>query len=261
MLSAFSDMFCNEYSVFNMNSLDIITNNIYNEIESNFSDLIEGQIRRTYKKRVIKEHLIQQKMVEEVIGYFSSDFYSQSILNKMRIKLYRTVYDVLIEIISASIIKNFKTYLDGNNLGLMKEFQVIDYFSKNDNPFRCTSIYKMLLNTLNDSIIPFIVREYLVMNYLTLLSPEHQSDLDTLQHIEKWYNDEEEKVLKANKQVKKELNRKQLPTEFDPYQRLLLSISIKPTWNTIKEVQRLEAGYEQIDEGDNCNNSLRLKLE
>lgn len=258
MLSSFSDMFCNEYSVFYMNSLDIITNNIYKEIESNFCDSIEIQIKRIYERKVIKANLQIHKMVEAIIGYFSSNFYSKSILNKMKIRLYKTVRDVLIGLISNPIIKDFNKYLDRSKLGLMKEFQVINFFSKNDYPYCCTRIYKVLLNTMNDSIIPFKVREFIVINYFNLLSPEYIKDLETLQYIEKWYNDEEETILKAHKQVKKELNRIQLPIEFNKYQRLLLSLSIKPTWNTIEEVQK----YEQMEEDDNSSsNTLSLKME
>ena len=235
-LNSINDTFCNEYSVYLLNLTYIETNNFYNELIDNITDNIESKIETLYKNLIIEEKLPENKVINEILKYFSSYFYTNRILNKLKLKIYSTVHFVLSMLLSNSINEKFKYFLRNLNINSLLNSGNLLKVTNN----LSTNIYQKLYEELkifsyDDRIKNLIITKFSNENFSNQLVY-----FNLLQQVDKWFNEENDKMLKKNKKVEKEISRRNISYEFDEYKKILLSYSIKPNWEIIKKLRKIE---------------------
>ena len=236
-LNCINDTFCNEYSVYQLNLTYIETNNIYNELVSNIVDSIESKITDLYKTLIVEQKYSETKVINEIIKYFSSYFYTNRILNKLKLKIYSTVYAILLILLTSSIKEKFKLYL--LNLNIKSIYHISNQIN-NENGNINQNLYDKLYNELkiysfDNNIKKLIIYKFSNENFVNQLAY-----FDLIKEVDKWFNQEKEKMLKKNKKVEKEISRKNIPNEFNEYINSLLSFNTKPNWNIIKKLKQMQ---------------------
>ena len=234
-LNCITDTFCNEYSVYHLNLTYIETNNIYDELVSNIVDSIESKITDLYKTLIIEQKYSETKVINEIIKYFSSHFYTNRILNKLKLKIYSTVYAVLSILLTSSIKEKFKYSLRNLNIKLI-------YHSSNNinNGNINQSLYDKLYDELNIYSFDNEIKKLIINKFSNENFENQLVYFDLIKEVDKWFNKEKEKMLKKNKKVEKEISRKNIPIEFNEYIKSLLSFIKKPNWDTIKKVKQMQ---------------------
>ena len=235
-LNSINDSFCNEYSVYLLNLTYIDTNNVYNDIIESITSNIESKIQNLYNNLIIEEKLPENKVINEILKHFSSYFYTNRILNILKLKVYSTVHFVLSMLLSNSIIEKFKYFLRNFNINSLFNSGTILKETNNIN----SNIYQKLYGELklfpyDDKIKNLIINKFSEENFSNQLVY-----FNLLKQVDKWFNEENEKMLKKNKKVEKEISRRNISNEYNEYKRTLLSFSIKPSWEIIKKVKKME---------------------
>ena len=263
-LNSLNDIFCNEYSVYLLNLTYIDTNNIYNDLINNISDSIQSKIEVLFNNLIIEEKFSETKVINEILKYFSSYFYTNRIINKLKMKIFSTVHVVLSILLLTSLKEKFKYFLRNFNINTLKNSGKV-YKNLNIN----SSIYEKLYEELK--MYPYDERiKILIINKFSCENFSNQLVyFNLLKQVDKWFNQENEKMLKKNKKVEKEISRRNISNEFNEYKRALLSLSLKPNFDLIKKVRKIEKEYNkknnefenddiQMEEENNINESFNI---
>ena len=263
-LNSLNDIFCNEYSVYLLNLTYIDTNNIYNDLINNISDSIQSKIEVLFNNLIIEEKFSETKVINEILKYFSSYFYTNRIINKLKMKIFSTVHVVLSILLLTSLKEKFKYFLRNFNINTLKNSGKV-YKNLNIN----SSVYEKLYEELK--IYPYDERiKILIINKFSCENFSNQLVyFNLLKQVDKWFNQENEKMLKKNKKIEKEILKKNISNEFNEYKRALLSLSLKPNFDLIKKVRKIEKEYNkknnefenddiQMEEENNINESFNI---
>ena len=126
-LSIIYETFSDEYSVYLFNLSNIETNNYYEEIESNIIDIVNSNIKNMFYNNIkyINEDdtkLTLKKIIDEILKYFKNYFYSQRIINRLKKRIYSTVFDSLKNLIFEVIEIKIKEIFSNINKKYFKIF-------------------------------------------------------------------------------------------------------------------------------------------
>ena len=156
-------------------------------------------------------------------------------MNKLKLKIYSTVYAVLSILLTSSIKEKFKYSLRNLNIKL------IYHTSNNINNGNINqSLYDKLYDELNIYSFDNEIKKLIINKFSNENFENQLVYFDLIKEVDKWFNKEKEKMLKKNKKVEKEISRKNIPIEFNEYIKSLLSFIKKPNWDTIKKVKQMQ---------------------
>lgn len=250
ILSSIIDSFCNEYSVFSLNQFKISSNSTYEEIEGNMLESIENEINFYFQSKVVEGEAQLNVFVKEIIRYFTSGFYSERIINQLKRKIYQTIQQTIKNIVNYKIKAGFELQLGKIDLNLINESEAYLYL-RNNNSFKSMDIYQILLEEIAKITYSPIITEFVVVKYLSSISSDPTASIVTKEYLDDWFNEENAKIIKKNKQIFKEIDNKAIPTDFDENQLMLLSLFERPKENSFNQEQICETRSEAIEEDIN----------
>lgn len=185
-------------------------------------------------------------LIDDIIKYFSSCFYSSRILTQLKLRLYDRIYSCIKAKVTPDLINDFKNYIINKKIAITKEFKAKTYFELHPNTFKTDALYETLFNSISTQVIPQLVKEYCVVRYIIETGKAQGSILVGLKQLEDWICEKREKGFYKNKQIEKELKRKNIQCEFSEYEQEMLSMSWMPSLETIakaKEMNVLKKTY------------------
>ena len=244
-LNSLYDTFCNEYSVYSMNLTTVETSSGFEDLEDNFIDIIETQIKNLFNKLVNEEKVMPKLVIDGIIRHFKTTFYSNRILKRLKYKIYNKLYIILQMMLNNDIRSKFLQYIDDSNPKNIKEFIAIGYLALNSITQDKQDIFTKLLSEFNDFTLSEKIKEYLVVKFIIENTKKNDSSISSLQTIKDWYLKEEKKFASKNKQVNSELASKNF-SDFSEYQKMLLSIGDNCPWSTIEAVKGMLVKFEPV---------------
>ena len=230
ILETFSD----EYSVYLFNLSNLETNNYYDDIEQNFLDIIGKSIKKIFKEIIIEninnnkdsdDVEILRKFKDRIINYFSNYFFAKKIINKFKQKIYLNVTDILKQIIFEYIANKININQENKNR--------INTNIKLDQKY-ILKLKKYLPNGIN-----------LEEKICELESLENIFEI--ISDIDKWIEKEMQKFKNIDKKILKELNKKNISSNYNILQKYLLSYSVENNWNIIRKIRTIENYYKNVN--------------
>lgn len=200
-------------------------------------DIIENEITHYYQSKVVKGQVSFRSFVEDVIKYFSSGFYSERIITQLKRKIYNTIQQVFNKIVNKKIKTDFEEHLMILKTSHLRESEANEYLSNNPNTFKSMEIYHTLFERMTALTHSQIIIEYVIVRFMSSISSDKTASLVTKKYLDDWLNIENEKIIKKNKQIFKELDNRKIPTEFDEHQEMLLSLFKRPGIEAITQEQ------------------------
>ena len=260
------DSFCNEFNVNLLNLSYIDVNNYYNDIESSICDIIMGSVKKSFEENVINKEISLKIVINHILSMFKDYFYENRIISELKKNIFNIVYKSLKQNIFNFILYRFQ--LNFKNENLVKNYNnntsSFNGESINTNHTSCFESQLSINNHINiDNIFnsdDFIneTRNYLirqvkfddfnnnptdvnngVTNFLEELNKKEKIS-ELLKEINEWNDTNTNNILKVDKKVNKELNKKNLSNKFNNLQRQLFSYSIESDWELIEKVKSLE---------------------
>lgn len=203
-------------------------------------DIVESMITSIYEPNKKREDGTWIKvMIDDIIKYFSSSFYSSRILTQLKLRLYDRIHLCLKSKITQDLISDFKRYIVNNKISITKEFKAKTYFELHPNTLKANAIYEILLNSISIQTMTELVKEYCVVRYIIETGKIHGSVLSGLNQLEDWISEEREKSFHKNKQIEKELKRKNIRCEFSKIEQEMLSMSWMPDLETVSKAKEM----------------------
>ena len=253
------DSFSNEFNVNLLNLSNIDVNNYYNEIEISFLNIIKENIIKSFELNVKEKNISIKIFIKKLLTIFKDYFYEKRIIPKLKDKIFNLIYILLKESISNYFIylfnKKNKNIKETNNENIYisnsKESQNTNYSSYLENNFSINNIeHKYDSKDYINEISKYIIKENnidenngeaknTIYSYINEIYTNEKIE-ELVNNIEDWKNDSIYNILKTDKKVKKELNKKNLTNKYNYIQRQLYSYSIESDWNFIEKVNLLE---------------------
>ena len=263
-LAIIVDTFSNEYSVNLLNFTEIDVNNVYLELENTFCEIIVHSIEDIYQQLIVKNSNNLKDLIIKIINYYETKpFYSENTISKLKKAIFNSIYNKLKSIILDYIYNKFinlysnEQHCDINNpsesnISLYSDNSSSTNQSSNPN---LKSSFFFEFNETNSNIINNASNDYEaeVISYILnngnynfsytkkiineINNKEKINEL--LKLVDDWYKNLIGNIQKNDTRVKKELNRKNIASSFNKYQRRLLSFSMNYDWNFIKKSNAL----------------------
>ena len=257
-LSIIYETFSDEYSVYLFNLSNIETNNYYEEIENNIIDIIESNIKKMFYNNIHIDNndnkSLIKKIVDKILNYFNNYFYSQKIINKLKKRIFLTIIRVLKNLIFEQIEIKLKEIKSNNNTNiksneLNSNLNEINLNEKYINELK-VHLFEKKINIENNELKKNIIKINIIENIFEVLS-----DMD------KWLEKEIKIIENTDKKVLKELDKKNISSNYNNLQRYLLSFSVKNNWEIIKKIRTIENYHQKINnkKDNNINNSSSLR--
>ena len=257
-LSIIYETFSDEYSVYLFNLSNIETNNYYEEIENNIIDIIESNIKKMFYNNIHIDNndnkSLIKKIVDKILNYFNNYFYSQKIINKLKKRIFLTIIRVLKNLIFEQIEIKLKEIKSNNNTNIKNNELNTNLIEINLNEKYINELklylFEKKINVENNELKKNIIKINIIENIFEVLS-----DMD------KWLEKEIKIIENTDKKVLKELDKKNISSNYNNLQRYLLSFSVKNNWEIIKKIRTIENYHQKINnkKDNNINNSSSLR--
>ena len=257
-LSIIYETFSDEYSVYLFNLSSIETNNYYEEIENNIIDIIESNIKKMFYNNIHIDNndnkSLIKKIVDKILNYFNNYFYSQKIINKLKKRIFLTIIRVLKNLIFEQIEIKLKEIKSNNNTNIKNNELNTNLIEINLNEKYINELklylFEKKINIENNELKKNIIKINIIENIFEVLS-----DMD------KWLEKEIKIIENTDKKVLKELDKKNISSNYNNLQRYLLSFSVKNNWEIIKKIRTIENYHQKINnkKDNNINNSSSLR--
>ena len=257
-LSIIYETFSDEYSVYLFNLSNIETNNYYEEIENNIIDIIESNIKKMFYNNIHIDNndnkSLIKKIVDKILNYFNNYFYSQKIINKLKKRIFLTIIRVLKNLIFEQIEIKLKEIKSNNNTNIKNNELNTNLIEINLNEKYINELklylFEKKINVENNELKKNIIKINIIENIFEVLS-----DMD------KWLEKEIKIIENTDKKILKELDKKNISSNYNNLQRYLLSFSVKNNWEIIKKIRTIENYHQKINnkKDNNINNSSSLR--
>ena len=237
------ETFLDEYTInlFNLSYID--TNNYYEKIENEILELIELGIKKIFVENIINKNndntITNMKIMKDnIINYFRINFYNKRIINKLKKRIYSYIVTVLKKLIFGYIINQLK-----NN-------SIISINNKNNTNLKIYQEYITELNnylSLNDKID--IENELYKVNFI-------ENIFEIISDIDKWLDKETKNINNLDKKVIKELDKKNISSNYNNLQKYLLSYSVRNNWEIITKIKNIENYHIKINKKEEKKNKI-----
>ena len=177
-------------------------------------------------------------MKDNIINYFSINFYNKRIINKLKKRIYSYIVTVLKKLIFGYIINQLK-----NN-------SIISINNKNNTNLKIYQEYITELNnylSLNDKID--IENELYKVNFI-------ENIFEIISDIDKWLDKETKNFNNLDKKVIKELDKKNISSNYNNLQKYLLSYSVRNNWEIITKIKNIENYHIKINKKEEKKNKI-----
>ena len=254
-LCIINETFSDEYTVHLLNLSTIETNNYYNDIENNVINIVQNCIKKMFVSNIdmnnIDNKALIKSIVDKILNYFNSYFYSQKILNKLKKRIYSCVALTLKNLIFEQIEIKFT-----ENLSIPKPTNTDeDALNSSSNEKYINELHQYLkdkksmnieINELKDILGKFNIIENI---------------FEVLSSIDKWFNKEMQIIENTDKKVLKELKKNNISSSYNNLQSYLLSFSVRNNWETIRKIRTIENQHQKLNNPNNqkSNNENSLK--
>lgn len=275
-LSIIYDTFSNEYSVNLLNLTSIEVNNYYQDIENNFCNIIEEVLSDIFLN---ENKLISFKsIVDKILEYFDSYFFSKRIIPKLKNKIYLTVFNSIKNNLFIYIKNKYNDniLLSNINLNINSNYNNNSISTNNSSNYNMNMNLKSSMfgfslieennnfnNQYEKEIIDFIIKETstssnknninLIQKFINELN-EKKEVFEIMKNIHNWYDNHQNEIKKHDKKVRKELLKKDFSLNYNKLQRTILSYSIDCNWEKIKKIKAIEQYFKKINDTQNNDN-------
>lgn len=249
------ETFSDEYSVYLFNLSTIETNNYYNDIEEHIINIVKNSIKKMFTNNVdmnnIDNKTLIKSIVDKVLNYFNSYFYSQRIISKLKKRIYNciifTLKNLIFELIEIKITENFSNSKStGIDEGALNNVSNEKYINELHHHLNDKKNMKVGVNELKK-----------ILGNINII----ENIFDALTSLDKWYNKEMQIIETTDKKVLKELKKNNISSSYNNLQRYLLSFSVRNNWETIRKIRTIENQYQKLNNKNNQkpNNENSLK--
>jgi len=254
-LCIINETFSDEYTVHLLNLSTIETNNYYNDIENNAINIVQNCIKKMFVSNIdmnnIDNKALIKSIVDKILNYFNSYFYSQKILNKLKKRIYScvalTLKNLIFEQIEIKLTENLSipkpTNTDEDALNSSSNEKYINELHQYLKDKKSMNIE---INELKDILGKFNIIENI---------------FEVLSSIDKWFNKEMQIIENTDKKVLKELKKNNISSSYNNLQSYLLSFSVRNNWETIRKIRTIENQHQKLNNPNNqkSNNENSLK--
>lgn len=254
-LCIINETFSDEYTVHLLNLSTIETNNYYNDIENNVINIVQNCIKKMFVSNIdmnnIDNKALIKSIVDKILNYFNSYFYSQKILNKLKKRIYScvalTLKNLIFEQIEIKLTENLSipkpTNTDEDALNSSSNEKYINELHQYLKDKKSMNIE---INELKDILGKFNIIENI---------------FEVLSSIDKWFNKEMQIIENTDKKVLKELKKNNISSSYNNLQSYLLSFSVRNNWETIRKIRTIENQHQKLNNPNNqkSNNENSLK--
>jgi hypothetical protein len=252
-LSIIYETFSDEYSVYLFNLSNIDTNNYYEEIENNIICIIEDSIKKMFLSNINANEnnkSMIKKIVDKILNYFKTYFFSQRIINKLKKRIFSTIIYILKNLIFEQIeIKITEISSDLN----MK--------NNDKNNIIKVELNEKYINQLKNYLLKKNITTFDEIKNILNKIDNIEIIFEILFDLDKWLETEMQNFENIDKKVIKELDKNNISSSYNKLQRYLLSFSIKNNWETIRKIRTIENYHQKIinKSDNNINNSNILR--
>ena len=195
-----------------------------------------------------------KKIVDKILNYFNNYFYSQKIINKLKKRIFLTIIRILKNLLFEQIEIKLKEIKSNNNTNIKNNELNTNLIEINLNEKYINELklylFEKKINIENNELKKNIIKINIIENIFEVLS-----DMD------KWLEKEIKIIENTDKKVLKELDKKNISSNYNNLQRYLLSFSVKNNWEIIKKIRTIENYHQKINnkKDNNINNSSSLR--
>jgi hypothetical protein len=231
------------------------TNNYYNEIEDNVINIVQNCIKKMFMNNVdmnnINNITLIKSIVDKILNYFNSYFYSQKILNKLKKRIYSCVILTLKNLIFEQIEIKIR-----ENLSNLKSTSTDEDILNNSSNEKYIDELHQFLNDKKKMNIEINELKN-ILGKINII----ENIFDALSSIDKWFNKEMQIIENTDKKVLKELKKNNISSSYNNMQRYLLSFSVRNNWETIRKIRAIENQYQKLNNKNNqkLNNENSIK--
>ena len=233
------DTFFNEISVYQINSTNLETNNVYDEIEKEIVNIIKNKIFELFNLTKKNNKKINEKIiVESIFEYFNIYFYQKRIINKLKLKIFQTIKENLNLILMKILLEKFNFYLIKSDINLIKNISS-NLKCPNEDIQIIINQLKNVLNSFQNNLTNE-QKNSIIFYFYTNDSFDQKNFIDLINFVNNKFNEIEMELLKINKKVAKHLYKENLPFNLRDYYKNLYNYSIKPSWKIICKIKKIE---------------------
>ena len=233
------DTFFNELSVYQINSINLETNNVYDEIEEEIVKIIKNKIFELFNLCKKNNKKINEKIiVESIFEYFNIYFYQKRIINKLKLKIFQTIKENLNLILMKILLEKFNFYLIKSDINTIKNISS-NLKCPNDDIKIIINQLKNVLNSFQNDLTNE-QKNSIIFYFYTNDSFDQKNYIDLINFVNNKFNEVEMEILKINKKVAKHLYKENLPFNLRDYYKNLLNYSVKPSWKIICKIKKIE---------------------
>ena len=233
------DTFFNELSVYQINSINLETNNVYDEIEEEIVKIIKNKIFELFNLCKKNNKKINEKIiVESIFEYFNIYFYQKRIINKLKLKIFQTIKENLNLILMKILLEKFNFYLIKSDINTIKNISS-NLKCPNDDIKIIINQLKNVLNSFQNDLTNE-QKNSIIFYFYTNDSFDQKNFIDLINFVNNKFNEIEMELLKINKKVAKHLYKENLPFNLRDYYKNLLNYSVKPSWKIICKIKKIE---------------------
>ena len=293
-LSIINDTFCNEYSVYYLNSSKIDTNNFYDNLVYNLEKSISYYISEVFKVYIYDKKSSVKYIINNIFDFFDNYFFKNFLIPNLRNKIYEAVYSYvkqnLLELAKNKFIEKDNSSDNNNEMNInknsvfgsaktnwssnLKSSSIFD--SDADDPgknFNFSENMQIKTEEYKKEIINYIIKNtHFESNNANFYTQTEQKleiineqinlyDLCTL--ISNWHNKHENMIKGNDQRVNDEIWKlpNDIPNKFNHVRRYLLSYSLQYDWEFIKKVKFLEKEHKINQDDDHTTEENNLEDE
>ena len=249
------ETFSDEYSVYLFNMPNLDTNNFFDDIQNNFIEIIDKNIKNIFIENLIYNNNnininrkidddieIIIKLKDKILNYFSSYFFNKKIINKLKQKIYSNVI--------YSIKNNIFEYISKK----INETSIIN----NSNINNISKIEEKYIQELKQ----YLSNKNININIETKLYEISGAEklFNIISELDDWIENENQKFKSLDKKIMKELVQKNISSDYNILQKYLLSYSVQNNWEIIKKIKAIENYYIKINSKEKENESENKSL-
>ena len=191
-----------------------------------------------------------KKIVDKILNYFKTYFFSQRIINKLKKRIFSTIIYILKNLIFEQIeIKITEISSDLN----MK--------NNDKNNIIKVELNEKYINQLKNYLLKKNITTFDEIKNILNKIDNIEIIFEILFDLDKWLETEMQNFENIDKKVIKELDKNNISSSYNKLQRYLLSFSIKNNWETIRKIRTIENYHQKIinKSDNNINNSNILR--
>ena len=233
MFSLINDTLCDEYNVYKINHsyfkdsnelISIIENNYINSLTNQINNIIISYCSNSNNINNI-DYSSLYSFIKNFIIYLKNNSYNifSKLIPKFRMKIFESIYSIFKLHLNEIILNIFLNKI--NNI-------YVDNNNNNNINFESFETFKILCEHCNNDIDR-------VNNFLNWYNNQNNSLIDLLNICMKWFIEEQGKIINKNKQIEKEIIKRNLTfiDEMTDKNKILTSFS---SIFTIEEIQKID---------------------